>query len=170
MRPVPERIMSATASKRIACVRGAACRASRAMCLSALLLLSSALLALAQGRADSGVAQAPTQEGTGPHTHRASQQLNHLRPVLEWSWGAVGATEEADPGDERLAQCLTVIGLFQVVQGLHALDTPADNILALDAVVFLFACLLAYASLRSRAPGRRRRLERMADGCFLWRS
>ena len=63
--------------------------------------------------------------------------------------------------------CLTVVGLFQVVQGLHGLDSPADNILALDAVVFLFACLLAYASLRSRSPRRRRRLERMADGCFL---
>jgi hypothetical protein len=93
--------------------------------------------------------------------------------------------EESDPGGEPLGQdaslavhiisvsaamvgvCLTVIGLFQVVQGLHGLDTPADNILALDAVVFLFACLLAYASLRSRSPRRRRRLERMADGCFL---
>jgi hypothetical protein len=93
--------------------------------------------------------------------------------------------EESDPAGEPLGQdaslavhiisvsaamvgvCLTVIGLFQVVQGLHGLDTPADNILALDAVVFLFACLLAYASLRSRSPRRRRRLERMADGCFL---
>jgi hypothetical protein len=94
--------------------------------------------------------------------------------------------EENDPGEEPLGQdaslavhiigvsaamvgvCLTVIGLFQVVQGLHGLDTPADNVLALDAVVFLFACLLAYASLRSRSPRRRRRLERMADGCFLF--
>ena len=93
--------------------------------------------------------------------------------------------EESDPDGEPLGQdaslavhiigvsaamvgvCLTVIGLFQVVQGLHGLDTPADNILAIDAVVFLFACLLAYASLRSPSPRRRRRLERMADGCFL---
>jgi hypothetical protein len=93
--------------------------------------------------------------------------------------------EESDPDGEPVGQdaklavhiisvsaamvgvCLTVIGLFQVVQGLHGLDNPADNILALDAVVFLFACLLAYASLRSRSPRRRRRLERMADGCFL---
>ena len=99
--------------------------------------------------------------------------------------GVTTPPEESDPGGERLAQdaslavhiigvsaamvgvCLTVIGLFQVVQGLHALDTPADNILALDAVVFLLACLLAYASLRSGTPERRRRLERMADGCFL---
>ena len=69
--------------------------------------------------------------------------------------------EESDPGGEPLGQdaslavhiisvsaamvgvCLTVIGLFQVVQGLHALDTPADNILAVDAVVFLLAVLIA---------------------------
>ena len=99
--------------------------------------------------------------------------------------GVTTSHEESDPDGEPLGQdaslavhiigvsaamvgvCLTVIGLFQVVQGLHGLDTPADNILALDAVVFLFACLLAYASLRSRSRRRRRRLERMADGFFL---
>ena len=99
--------------------------------------------------------------------------------------GVTTSHEEGDPDGEPLGQdaslavhiigvsaamvgvCLTVIGLFQVVQGLHGLDTPADNILAIDAVVFLFACLLAYASLRSQSPRRRRRLERMADGCFL---
>ena len=63
--------------------------------------------------------------------------------------------------------CLTVVELMNVVQGLRHLNTPADNILALNAVVFLFACLLAYASLRSRSVERRRRLERLADGCFL---
>jgi hypothetical protein len=99
--------------------------------------------------------------------------------------GVTTSHEESDPDGESFGQdaslavhiigvsaamvgvCLTVIGLFQVVQGLHGLDTPADNILALDAVVFLFACLLAYASLRSRSRRRRRRLERMADGFFL---
>jgi hypothetical protein len=63
--------------------------------------------------------------------------------------------------------CLTVVGLLNVVRGLQHLNTPADNILALNAVVFLLACLLAYASLRSRSPERRRSLERLADACFL---
>lgn len=64
--------------------------------------------------------------------------------------------------------CLTVIGLIQLVLHLREWNTPADNILAGDAVLFLLACMLAYASLRSRSPGRRRKLERLADACFLF--
>ncbi len=63
--------------------------------------------------------------------------------------------------------CLTVIGLIQVVLHLQHGSTPTDNILAGDAVLFLLACILAYASLRSRSRSKRRRLERLADGCFL---
>jgi Domain of unknown function (DUF4956) len=154
--------MSATASQRIACVRSAASHASRAACLSALLLLGSAPLALAQGQADSGsapavpaflqaaadsVAPAPTQEGLKPHTHRATQQLNHLRPVLEWSWGAVAATVlamvgaivfvlpvalvyrrmkgplEYDPGVTHSSIILapTIAGVLMVIQGSLAM-------------------------------------------------
>jgi uncharacterized protein DUF4956 len=130
MRPAPERITSA-----------------RAACLAVLLLLGGAPLALAQGRADSGEAQALTQEGMGPHTHRASQQLNHLRPVLEWSWGAVGATvlamggailfvlpvalvyrrtkvqHEYDPGVTHSSIILapTIAGVLMVIQGSLAM-------------------------------------------------
>ena len=64
--------------------------------------------------------------------------------------------------------CLTVIGVIQVWLRLRPGATPADNVLAADAVVFLLACLLAYASLRSRSRARRRTLERMADACFLF--
>ena len=63
--------------------------------------------------------------------------------------------------------CLTVIGLIQVALHLQPGNTPADNILAGDAVLFLLACMLAYASLRSRRSNRRRTLERLADVCFL---
>jgi uncharacterized protein DUF4956 len=116
-------------------VRGAASRASRATCLSALLLLGGAPLALAQGRADAGspsavpaflqipadsVAQAPTQEGMGPHTHRASQQLSHLRPVLEWSWGAVGATVLAMCG--AIVFVLPVALVYRRTKGRHEYD------------------------------------------------
>jgi hypothetical protein len=64
--------------------------------------------------------------------------------------------------------CLTVIGLIQLVLHLKNWNTPADNILAGDAVLFLLACMLAYASLRSRTRTRRRSLERLADACFLF--
>jgi uncharacterized membrane protein YhiD involved in acid resistance len=135
MRPDLERILSATALQRIACVRSAASRVSRATCLSAFLLLGGAPLALAQGRADSGsasavqaflqspadsAAQAPTQEGMGPHTHRASQELNHLRPVLEWSWGAVGATVLAMCG--AILFVLPVALVYRRTKGQHEYD------------------------------------------------
>lgn len=64
--------------------------------------------------------------------------------------------------------CLTVIGLIRLVLRLRDWSTPADNILAGDAVLFLLACLLAYASLRSRTRRRQRALERLADMCFLF--
>ena len=62
--------------------------------------------------------------------------------------------------------CLTVVGLFRVVLRLKNVDSIADNTLAADAVTFLVACLLAYASLRSRTASRRRALDRIADVCF----
>jgi len=62
--------------------------------------------------------------------------------------------------------CLTVIGLVRIVQELQDVDTIADNLLAVDALGFLAACLLAYLALR--AQGRRRsRLEHWADLVFL---
>ena len=64
--------------------------------------------------------------------------------------------------------CLTVIGLYQVVLRLKDWNSPVDNILAGNAALFLFACMLAYASIRSRSPRRRRSLERIADVCFLF--
>ena len=63
--------------------------------------------------------------------------------------------------------CLTVIGVIRVALNMGDWNTPADNILAGDAVLFLITCLLAYASLRTRQRARRRALERLADLSFL---
>jgi len=62
--------------------------------------------------------------------------------------------------------CLTVLGLFRVMIRLRTLGRVADNLLALDAIAFLSACVFSYASLRSNHPRRRRALERVADLCF----
>ena len=67
---------------------------------------------------------------------------------------------------QMVGVCLTVIGLFRVIVRLKNVDSVADNVLAADAVAFLVACLLAYASLRSRAVPRRRAFERAADVAF----
>jgi cytochrome c oxidase assembly factor CtaG len=64
--------------------------------------------------------------------------------------------------------CLTVIGLIRVVITLGTADTLADDFLAGDALLFLISCLLSYWALRSRSVHRRHRLERIADGIFIF--
>src|SRR6266849_7117135 len=64
--------------------------------------------------------------------------------------------------------CLTVIGLIRVVITLGTADTLADDFLAADALLFLISCLLSYWALRSRSMRRMHRLERIADGIFIF--
>ncbi|MEY2504257.1 MAG: hypothetical protein QOJ05_487 [Verrucomicrobiota bacterium] len=63
--------------------------------------------------------------------------------------------------------CLTVIGLIRVAITLGDLDSLADDLLALDAFLFLLACLLSYSALRARNMNRMHRVERIADGIFI---
>src|SRR6266853_3111783 len=64
--------------------------------------------------------------------------------------------------------CLTVIGLIRVVITLGTADTLADDCLAMNALLFLISCLLSYWALRSRGWKRMHRLERLADGIFIF--
>jgi len=64
--------------------------------------------------------------------------------------------------------CLTVIGLIRVVITLGTADTLADDFLAGDALLFLISCLLSYWALRSRSMHRMHRLEKIADGIFIF--
>ena len=63
--------------------------------------------------------------------------------------------------------CLTVIGLIRVVITLGDADTLTDDLLAIDALLFLISCLLSYWALRSRGSNRMHRVERIADGIFI---
>jgi hypothetical protein len=63
--------------------------------------------------------------------------------------------------------CLTVVGLFHIFRQPGMAESIADNLVAMDAMVFLFACLFAYLALRSDLESRWRRLERYADVMFL---
>ena len=63
--------------------------------------------------------------------------------------------------------CLTVIGLIRVVVATLNVDTVADNLLAIDALLFLISCLLAYWALRTRSIQRMYRVERVADAIFI---
>jgi hypothetical protein len=63
--------------------------------------------------------------------------------------------------------CLTVIGLLRVVIALRKADTFADDLLGMDALLFLTACLSSYWALRTRSEQRMHRVERFADVVFL---
>ncbi len=63
--------------------------------------------------------------------------------------------------------CLTVIGLLRVIITLRKADTFADNLLAIDAFLFLVSCLSAYWALRTRSKKRMHRVERFADLVFI---
>lgn len=63
--------------------------------------------------------------------------------------------------------CLTVIGLIRVVIALRKTDTFADDLLAIDALLFLVACLASYWALRTRSVDRKYWVERFADAVFV---
>ena len=63
---------------------------------------------------------------------------------------------------------LTIIGLIRDVITFGKIDTLADDLLAGDALLFLVACLLSYWALRTRSIRRMHRVERIADGIFIF--
>jgi len=63
--------------------------------------------------------------------------------------------------------CLTVIGLIQIINAVKKSGTLADDLLAVNALLFLVSCLSAYWALRTRAARRMHRVERFADGVFI---
>ena len=63
--------------------------------------------------------------------------------------------------------CITVIGLFRLVSRSAHVDSIADNLLAIDALVFLASCFLSYLALRARAETHVKRFEQIADYAFL---
>lgn len=63
--------------------------------------------------------------------------------------------------------CITVIGLFRIVSRSQHVDSVADNLLSIDALVFLASCFLAYLGLRARTETNKKRFERAADYLFL---
>ena len=63
--------------------------------------------------------------------------------------------------------CVTVIGLFRISNRMKGISTIGDDVLALDAFLFLLSCILAYLALRTRRQQRRYRLEIFADRIFL---
>lgn len=66
-----------------------------------------------------------------------------------------------------LGLCLTVISVMHSQKTLDTLETVVDDIIAIDALIFLTACYLSYAALRARHLQRIHRIESIADAVFL---
>jgi hypothetical protein len=92
-----------------------------------------------------------SESHSGPPTTGEARLSGHIFAV---SAGLVGV-------------CLTVVGLFNIFRQPGASGSIADNLIAIDAMIFLFACLSAYLALRTDREAQWRRLERFADGLFL---
>jgi len=66
-----------------------------------------------------------------------------------------------------LGVCMTVVGVLHVVTVLRNVDVVGDDILSINSIVYLAACLSAYWALRTRSKKRNHLLERTADWLFL---
>jgi hypothetical protein len=66
-----------------------------------------------------------------------------------------------------LGVCMTVVGVLHVVTVLRQVDTLGDDLLSINSLIYLAACLSAYWALRTRRRRRNQFLEGMADWLFL---
>jgi hypothetical protein len=66
-----------------------------------------------------------------------------------------------------LGLCLTIISIMRGQRNPGSIETIVDDIIAIDALVFLFACFLSYSALRVRHLRRIHRVESIADAVFL---
>jgi len=63
--------------------------------------------------------------------------------------------------------CLTVVGILRVVITLKSKDTLGDDLLTINAMVYMVSALLSYWGLRTRNRKRNHRLEYFADTTFI---
>lgn len=64
--------------------------------------------------------------------------------------------------------CLTGIGLLHVANVMRQISTLADELLAVDAILFLGCCLVAFLSFRVESLPPQRRLRKAADALFFF--
>lgn len=94
-----------------------------------------------------------------PHEPPVSNQETHLEEDICVHIFTVSAA--------MVGVCLTVIGIIRIVITIRNADTLADDLLALDAVMFLISCLCSYFALRTRNIRRMHNVERFADAVFM---
>lgn len=64
--------------------------------------------------------------------------------------------------------CLTAIGLLRLIASQTQVQTVGDDLLAIDALVFVSCSCLAFWSFKTRRPVLQRRLRVVVDSLFLF--
>ncbi|RBP44344.1 hypothetical protein DES53_104163 [Roseimicrobium gellanilyticum] len=94
-----------------------------------------------------------------PTPPRSSPSKTHLEEDIAIHIFSVSAA--------MVGVCITVISIVRVVIRAEGVNTIADDLLAVDALIFLLSCFLSYWALRTRKKNRMHRVERAADIVFL---
>ena len=63
--------------------------------------------------------------------------------------------------------CITVIGIINIITSAKKIATLIDDITAINAVIFLLACIISYIAIKTRGKQLRLLLEKIADGIFI---
>ena len=63
--------------------------------------------------------------------------------------------------------CLTVIGVLRLLIEVKGYRTLGDDLVAVDGILFLFACVFSFMVLKTHDPKKRRLFERITDIFFL---
>lgn len=63
--------------------------------------------------------------------------------------------------------CLTVIGILNVLGSVKKFNIYTDNMLSVNALLYLISCFVSYASIRTKKSTIKRNLEKIADTIFL---
>jgi fumarate reductase subunit D len=64
--------------------------------------------------------------------------------------------------------CFTVVGLLNISKALTKVQTLLDEFITITAIFFLVSCVLSYIAIRTMERKRRYKLEKIADGIFLF--
>ena len=63
--------------------------------------------------------------------------------------------------------CLTAIGILRLVVAQTRVQTLGDDLLAIDAVLFVVCAFVSFWSFKTRHPGIRQKLRLLVDGLFM---
>ncbi|MBS1911903.1 MAG: hypothetical protein JST22_07960 [Bacteroidetes bacterium] len=71
-----------------------------------------------------------------------------------------------DQSSLKVGMCLTLLGLIKVVEGTKGISVFSDELLAINAVLFLVANMLTYHAIKLEDPQRRKKFGRLGDLFF----